>query len=143
MSSSAAVAERPRTSRPTRTPVAGAATAADGPGTLLVTLKTRMSAEAVSACVPFEMTVAEVLARVQSQPPRTPEAARTLQFIRDEARGDFSLLARGADGRIVAVPPETKVGDVAVAREVRTPGGGVESRKAAALTVQAYQKVGA
>lgn len=135
--STAAVAERPRTSRPTRTP------AADDPETMLVTLKTRMSAEALSACVPIGTTVAEVLAHVQSQPPRTPEAARTLQFIRDEARGDYSLLARGADGRIVAVPPETKVGDVAVAREVRTPDGGVESRKAAALTVQAYQKVGA
>ena len=109
---------------------------------VLVAFKTPMTPRPSTAVLRGNLTLRQSLAELQRMPPKDDAARRLIQQLGRETSGPHDVLVVGPQGELTKVDPDkTKLGDIAISREVRTPRG-TEEVPTAAFEVQAYAPVG-
>ncbi len=116
--------------------------AAGGDSSIPVAFKSPMSPRAIMASLDRRLTLRQAVRELRQTPVRDAGEHRLLLQLERELSGMHDFLAVGALGELTKVDPETTtLGDISVAREVRTPRG-VETTPVAACEIQAYAPVG-
>lgn len=90
--------------------------------------------------LPAHVTVADAVEAFKCHP-QGPDGMEVAAQLRREMAGSFSYLAVKSGGRPETVPATTRLADIAVSREIRTPRG-LERVSAVAIYVQSYMPVG-
>jgi hypothetical protein len=109
---------------------------------VLVAFKTPMTPRPSTAYLRGNLSLRQSVEELRRMPPKDEAARRLIQQLERETSGPHDFLVLGSQGELTKVDPErTKLGDIAVPREVRTPRG-TEKVPTAAFEVQAYAPVG-
>lgn len=109
---------------------------------VLVAVKTAMLPHATTRRLPAHLTLRQSLDEIRGTPPKDDTARRVQQELaRETSRPGFQYLVLGPTGQLVRVPPETRLADIALPKEIRT-SRGIETVPAAAIEIQGYASVG-
>jgi hypothetical protein len=116
--------------------------AAAADSSIAVAFKSPMSPRALQASLDRRLTLRQAVRELRQMPPRDAADQRLRMQLERELSGTHDFLAIGPEGELTKVDPETTtLGDIAVAREVRTRRG-VETTPVAGCEIQAYAPVG-
>ena len=103
---------------------------------------TVMSAVRLTRLLPASISIRQATEEVRQAGADDPAAERALALLESElAAPRCEFFATSATGEDVPVDPETRLSDIAVPIEIRTPTG-LRDIKAAQVHVQAYSRVG-
>ena len=110
---------------------------------MVVTLvKTPMTMRPTTALLPAGLTVSQAVAEIRKMPATEENAMRVVRNLeREMAGGSFDYLVLSPNGQVARIAPSTRLEEIAVDKEIRTPLG-LERRPVASFEVQAYAKVG-
>lgn len=109
---------------------------------VLVAFKTPMTPRPSTAYLHSDLSLRQSLQEVRLIPPKDEAARRLIQQLDRETSGTHDVLVVGPRGELTKVDPDnTKLGDIAIPREVRT-ASGTKKVSAVAIEVQAYAPVG-
>ena len=110
---------------------------------MVVTLvKTPMTIHPTTALLPARLTVSQAVAEIRKRPAPEEKAMRVVRDLeREMAGGTVDYLVLSPNGQVGRIAPSTRLEEIAVDKEIRTPLG-LERRAVASFEVQAYAKVG-
>jgi hypothetical protein len=110
---------------------------------MVVTLvKTPMTIRPTTALLPARLTVSQAVAEIRKLPATEEHAMRVVRALeREMAGGTVDYLVLSPNGQVGRIAPSTRLEEIAVDKEIRTPHG-LERRSVASFEVQAYAKVG-
>jgi hypothetical protein len=109
---------------------------------VLVMMRTPMTSEAASGVLPATLTVRQAFEALKAGSSHSESARRVLvQLDREVSARQHDWLALNGNGGVTKTSPDTRLSDLAVNREVRTPAG-PKTVPVVGLEAQSYAKVG-
>lgn len=109
---------------------------------VLVMMRTPLTSEAASGVLPATMTVRQAFEALKGAFSNSESARRVLvQLEREVSAPQHDWLALNGNGGVSKTTPDTRLSDLAVNREVRTPAG-LKTVQVVGLEAQSYAKVG-
>jgi hypothetical protein len=112
----------------------------DGSGQIATYVKPALMDRPAMKLLPASETVASAVESFKNNP-KGPDGVEVAVQLSREMAGQFNYLAAKAGGLVEIVDGTTKLRDIAIAKEIRTPRG-LDNILAAAIYVQSYMPVG-